>query len=372
MEITEYFAGLDYFIQLISLTAEMPWVSLFDDEGDLTDSKIEDKVDTVPFNTLINNYTEYADSTVYNKCYGDNADYCSYSADLINGCDVHTQQNKVYGGNIGYLFKTAESYFEKYKGVFLSDSAFYGSSCNGMYGGAEYAYFMPKWITESYAKIGEPYLYGVGQPDVCSAKSLSIISKNGGDTYGGLSALAVSGSMANSSALQNVSSVLSGLYYAAEGFNAYSELQNSLSHTELLQNSLNYASEKSSISSFEGGLTDITELFNSVAVQSDYQNVMFLGDKYNKLFSDLTSKSDNVDNLFNYGGQSENYLSQSVSSELIGGRTERQEKNFNINVDFKAYADVRDNRDIEKFAQVFVKWLEQELTELDFAEGIHY
>lgn len=372
MEITEYFAGLDYFIQLISLVAEMPWVSLFDNEGDLTDSEIEGRVDSVPFNTLINNYTEYADSTVYNKYGGDIADYCSYRTDLINGCDVHTQQNKVYGGNIGYLFKTAESYYEKYKGVFVSDSAFYGGSCNGMYGGAEYAYFMPQWITESYAKTGKSYLYGVGQPDVYSAESLSIISQNGGDTYGGLSALAVSGSMANSSALQNVSSVLSGLYYAADGFNAYSELQNSLYNTELLQNSLNYAGEKLSISSFEGGLTDSAELFKSVVVQSGCQNVMFLGDKYNKLFSNLTSKSDNVDNLFNYGGQSENYLSQSASGELIGGRTERQEKHFNINVDFKAYADVRDNRDIEKFAQVFVRRLEQELIELDFAEGIHY
>ncbi len=372
MGITEYFTGLDYFIQLVSLAAQIPWVSLFDDEGDLTDSEIEDKADAVPFNTLINNYTEYGDSTVYNKYDGDNEDYCSYMTDLVNGCDVHTQQNKVYGGNIEYLLKMADSYFKKYKGVFLSESASYGSSCNGIYGGAEYAYFMPQWIMESYTKISEPYLYSVGQPDVYSAESLSIISQNGGDKYGGLSVLAVSGSMANSSAWQNVSSVLIGLYYAAEGFNAYSELQSSLYHTELLKNSLNYTGEKLSISSFEGGLMDSTELFNSLAVKSSYQNVMFLGDKYNKLFSNLTSYGSNVDNLSNYGGQSENYLSQAISSELIGGRTEKKEKHFNINVDFKAYADVKDNRDIEKFAQVFVKRLEQELTELDFAEGIHY
>ncbi len=372
MGITEYFTGLDYFIQLISLTAEMPWVSLFDDEGDLTDSEIEEKIESVPFNTLINNYTEYGDSTVYNKYDGDNADYCSYSADLVNGCDVYTKQNKAYGNNIGYLFKTADSYFEKYKGVFLSESASYGSSYNGMYGGEEYAYFMPQWIMESYAKISEPYLYGTEQSDVYSAESLSMISQNDGNVYGGLSVLTVGGIVSKKNYRQAASRALSCLYYALESFNADSVLQSSLYHTELLKNSLNYTGEKLSISSFEGGLTDSTELFNSLAVKSSYQNVMFLGDKYNKLFSNLTSYGSNVDNLSNYGGQSENYLSQAISSELIGGRTEKKEKHFNINVDFKAYADVKDNRDIEKFAQVFVKRLEQELTELDFAEGIHY
>jgi hypothetical protein len=55
---------------------------------------------------------------------------------------------------------------------------------------------------------------------------------------------------------------------------------------------------------------------------------------------------------------------------LLARGEESDRPTVNINVDFKAYADIKNDYDTERFTQVFVNKLREELTE--YAEGIHF
>lgn len=380
MDISEYFAGLDYLIQLMTLAEEMPWISLFDDEGDLTDSENEDKTDTVPFNPLINNNSVYNDSTFY-EYKAERADYYNYTADrnalykytadTALGGNMQVRRNEIYGGGMNYLCMSATDYFEKNVDFFGVNRNIYSGCLNyaeaSNYGSDSNVYRLP---VVSYAE----YIGSVLSP-VYSAGGEGLYNNSyvmeGGILNNEKSGVNVFYRYAGNNTAGNyeylaLNSIFSGYVdlnrqYFEGGFfvggSAYNNLYNAV--------------ENLSFAACEGGLLDSSQIFNNFAKESRLLNLSAYVDKYNKMCSKLSAITDNVDNVLN--AENAYNMPISVSSKLISGVSEqRQYGGININVDFKAYADIKSNKDIERFAQVFVKRLEEELTDLNCAEGIHF
>jgi hypothetical protein len=77
-----------------------------------------------------------------------------------------------------------------------------------------------------------------------------------------------------------------------------------------------------------------------------------------------------IDNSSVYEGGT---AGKALLSRLVNGNTANYtdvKPSVNINVDFKAYANIKNDYDTEHFTQVFVNKLREELTE--YAEGIHF
>jgi hypothetical protein len=76
-----------------------------------------------------------------------------------------------------------------------------------------------------------------------------------------------------------------------------------------------------------------------------------------------------IDNSQAYEDYSGTVSNNALLSTLVNSTTATR-PSININVDFKAYADIKNDYDTERFTQVFVDRLREELTE--YAEGIHF
>lgn len=91
---------------------------------------------------------------------------------------------------------------------------------------------------------------------------------------------------------------------------------------------------------------------------------------YNKRYSSIRESTEGEKNTLL---QSEHTGYRNITEflrESIQKSSAENRGNVNINVDFKAYAEVKNDYDTEEFAQVFVKYLEGQLESC--AEGLHY
>jgi hypothetical protein len=90
-----------------------------------------------------------------------------------------------------------------------------------------------------------------------------------------------------------------------------------------------------------------------------------------RLFNSIAEREDYAEHIFSEESGSERVVSENILRELSKREyTSKEQGDCVINVDFKAYATVKDDRDVEKLADVFVNRLKAELT--SGAEGIHY
>jgi hypothetical protein len=90
-----------------------------------------------------------------------------------------------------------------------------------------------------------------------------------------------------------------------------------------------------------------------------------------RLFNSIAERDSYAEHIFSEERGSDSILSENILHELSEREyTSKERGNCVINVDFKAYATVKNDRDVEKLADVFVNRLKAELA--SGAEGIHY
>lgn len=370
MNIGDFFDSFDYFIQLIALWDFMPLISLNDFEYGLLDNKMEDN-DSVPFNSYVSN------------------NICCCTGGIINSFDYGKQENNETGDVSRYVFFTDEKFW--LYGIFSDTQKYFGSSSNlideRLYNLAE------RWITADNTE----FPYTVNRAD---GNTISYSDFEEADNLSRFYSSGIFGGRDNryKALYENINN---SMPYTFDSFtlkrDTYTRGDSIGLENELLYSYCSSFNMPAYISSAEYPMAERTadlwiknENAVSVSTMANYpwQLTYYeaLGENNVSFFSEyadnygvmgITASNENVTAETVEGcitnDSSSHILSDYRKNELIkalsaspsGGTGE----GISINVDFKAYADIKNDYDIEKFADVFVKRLEAELSSC--AEGIH-
>lgn len=352
MELMVFLQRFNFLMQIIAIAEDIPFINLFEFEGELLDIDSEEEATVVPLNIY---FSENMPSTLQ-------------KLSIINATDtgiaLHSTDGRQFYGDKAIRLENAADFLYSNAGCYAADyfapynDYIFNEYCKSLYWGLNFLSEREGYNTIDLRFNGKQgYLLQNTEP---ANNMLNMYDKvyTYSEALAKLCGLNMMYSYKQGASYMNKFAADESLFFMDYDFynNNYGNFNSCL---EVLFR----IAEKNSLYNYAAG-----DIINT-AVHKNFE------DNSAKMFMDLSNYGQNVEIYNTLCDNSDDDFTVTeqknrVLTAVATNLSERKDRSVNINVDFKAYADIKNDRDIERFAEVFVKRLEDELS--CCAEGIHF